>query len=340
VATAVVRYTAAAITDRGRKRTSNEDAFGYSVEHGVYLVCDGMGGAAAGEIASSLAVEEVLRLLTTRIEALSREPEKATGSSVSTASVLNASLNANLDAILALTGTASDGHGSNGHASNGHASNGHASSGHASNGHASSERTSSERTSSKHTSMPELAEEAVFAANEAIHARSQRNMRLSGMGTTLVGILAGPPETLEAESRLWILNVGDSRCYRLRDGHIELCTQDHSLVEEQIRMGRMTRAEAARSPLRNVITRALGTQGSVTPDVIESAVEPGDLFLLCSDGLTRELADETIEEILNAPVGGLNPRPASLDQLCENLVQAANKAGGNDNITCLIVRVD
>jgi protein phosphatase len=284
LATAVVRYTAAAITDRGRKRTSNEDAFGYSVEHGVYLVCDGMGGAAAGEIASSLAVEEALKLLTERIESIS-SGKSASGTETS---------GANLEL------------------------------------HSTNDRFA----------LPKLAEEAVLAANEAIHSRSQRNTRLSGMGTTLVGILAGPPDSHEADSRLWILNVGDSRCYRLRDGHIELCTQDHSLVEEQIRMGRMTRAEAARSPLRNVITRALGTQGSVTPDVIEAAVEPGDLFLLCSDGLTRELADETIEQILNTPVGGLNPRPASLDQLCENLVQAANKAGGNDNITCIIVRVD
>jgi serine/threonine protein phosphatase PrpC len=281
LATAVVRYTAAAITDRGRKRTSNEDAFGYSVEHGVYLVCDGMGGAAAGEIASSLAVEEALKLLTGRIDTMFHAAASQSAAN-------------SLEKIEA-------------------------------NGH---------------SPLPRLAEEAVFAANEAIHSRSQRNTRLSGMGTTLVGILAGPPEAVESDGKLWILNVGDSRCYRLRDGQIELCTEDHSLVEEQVRMGRMTRSEAARSPLRNVITRALGTQGSVTPDVIEAGVEPGDLYLLCSDGLTRELTDEAIETILNTTVGGLNPRPASLELLCESLVLAANKAGGNDNITCLIVRVE
>jgi len=264
VATAVVKYSAAAVTDRGRKRASNEDAFGYSVEHGVYLVCDGMGGAAAGEIASSLAVEEVLKLVTERREG------SDTGGSVE-------------------------------------------------------------------QRLPRIAEDAVFAANEAIHSRSQRNARLNGMGTTLVGLLAGLPDDLDPERRIWILNVGDSRCYRLRDGHIEQRTEDHSLVEEQIRMGRMTRAEAARSPLRNVITRALGTQPSVTPDVLEEEVEPGDLFLLCSDGLTRELADEKIEQILNA--GELRGE-AELEQVCEKLVQAANKAGGSDNITCLIVRVD
>jgi protein phosphatase len=278
VATAVAHYTAAALTDRGRRRGSNEDAFGYSVEHGVYLVCDGMGGAAAGEIASSLAVDEVLRLVTERLE------------------------------------------------------------------------TPAESVSN---SLPDLAQEAIVAANHAIHSRGQRSLRLSGMGTTLVGLLAGQPDSgRDSNPRAWILNVGDSRCYRLRKARLQLCTQDHSLVEEQIRLGRMTRSEAARSPLRNVITRALGTQSSVTPDVIEAEVEPGDLFLLCSDGLTRELSDERIESILNAGrnagrnagKGALNPTSessaAQLEELCARLVQAANKAGGHDNITCLLVRVD
>jgi PPM family protein phosphatase len=275
VATAVARYTAAAITDRGRKRGSNEDAFGYSAEHGVYLVCDGMGGAAAGEIASSLAVDEVLRLVSERLS------EKASAGSESE------------------TGAVSE-------------------------------------------IIPRIAAEAVLVANEAIHSRGQRNANLSGMGTTLVGLMVDAPDSnldsqLEAQSeerrRVWIFNVGDSRCYRMRNGSIEQCTQDHSLVEEQIRLGRMTRAQAARSPLRNVITRALGTQVSVTPDVIEVAVESGDLFLLCSDGLPREISDEKIESILNESHN-------ELEELCTRLIQAANKAGGHDNITCLLVRVD
>ena len=251
MATAVVRYTAAAVTDRGRKRPSNEDAFGFSVEHGVYLICDGMGGAAAGEIASSIAVDEVLRQLTTR-------PESG-------------------------------------------------------------------------MPLPELAEKAVCAANNAIYTRAQRNPRLNGMGTTLVALVV-------EERRVWVLNVGDSRGYRLRNGRIEQLTLDHSLVEEQVRMGRMTRAEAARSPMRNVITRALGTQSSVTPDVFEIEIEPGDLFLLCSDGLTRDLSDEKLESILNTPSSASAPTP--LEELCSCLIQAANKAGGHDNITSLLVRVD
>jgi PPM family protein phosphatase len=246
LATAVVRYTAAAVTDRGRKRPSNEDAFGFSVEAGVYVVCDGMGGAAAGEIASTLAVGEVLRLLKDRIQ------------------------------------------------NNG-------------------------------TALPAAAEEAVSVANEAIFSRAQRNHRLSGMGTTLV-VLA------TREQHVWVLNIGDSRCYRLRHERLVQLTRDHSLVEEQVRLGRMTPREALHSPLKNVITRALGTQSQVTPDVFELEAEPGDLFLLCSDGLTRELSDGEIQSLLS--------RQLSLESLSAELVDAAKKAGGHDNITCLLVRAE
>jgi PPM family protein phosphatase len=248
LSTTVLHYKAAAVSDRGRTRPTNEDAFGFSLEHGVFLVCDGMGGAAAGEIASSVAVDELLQLLSRRIA----DPET--------------------DAAVA---------------------------------------------------MPELAEEAVCAANQAIFSRSQRNYKLSGMGTTLVGLVA-------EERRVWVLNVGDSRCYRMRNRELEQITLDHSLVEEQVRLGRMTQSEALRSPLRNVITRALGTQNRVTPDIFELEVEQGDLFLLCSDGLTRELTDELIASLLRVEL--------PLDVLCARLVEAAKKAGGNDNITCILVR--
>lgn len=97
-------------------------------------------------------------------------------------------------------------------------------------------------------------------------------------------------------------------------------------------MGRMTPREALQSPLKNVITRALGTQSHVTPDVFEFEVEPGDLFLLCSDGLTRELSDTTIQELLNCG--------DTVEKLAAHLVEAAKKAGGHDNITCLLVRAE
>jgi protein phosphatase len=250
LASALVHYAAAAATDRGRKRPSNEDAFGFSVGDGVYVVCDGMGGAAAGEIASSLAVDEMLRRLRGRI---------------------------------------------------------------------------ADRTTDGAATLPLEAEKAVCAANEAIFSRSLRNVKLNGMGTTLVSLVA-------EERHVWVLNVGDSRCYRWRNRHLEQITQDHSLVEEQVRLGRMTPAEARHSPLRNVITRALGTESRVAPDVFELEAEPGDLFLLCSDGLTHELADAQIESLLNADI--------PLDELCNCMVEAAKKAGGHDNITCLLVRVE
>jgi protein phosphatase len=246
LATAVLHFLAAAATDRGRKRPSNEDAFGFSVEDGVFVVCDGMGGAAAGEIASSLAVDQVLHLLSDQCK--------------------NGSL-----------------------------------------------------------SLPMSAEKAIGAANDAIYTRSQRNQRLNGMGTTLVALAA-------RESHVWVLNIGDSRCYRLRGGCLEQLTLDHSLVEEQVRLGRMTSAEAKRSPLKNVITRALGTQSSVTPDVFSIEAEPGDMFLLCTDGLTRELPDAMIASLLGTG--------QSLAKLCACLVNAAKDAGGHDNITCLLVRAE
>lgn len=244
MATAAVHYAAAAITDRGRKRPSNEDAFGFSTEHGVYVVCDGMGGAAAGETASSTAVDEVLRVLSGR---------------------------------------------------------------------------------TAESSLPRLAEDAVFAANRAIYSRAQRNPRLAGMGTTLVSAVVD-------ETRVWVLNVGDSRCYRLREGLLEQLTLDHSLVEEQVRLGRMSRHDALRSPLRNVITRAVGTQSSVTPDCFQFEAKAGDIYLLCSDGLTREITDATIQALLLA--GG------PLQEQTARLVEAANRAGGHDNITCVLVQAN
>jgi protein phosphatase len=244
LATAAVHYAAAAVTDRGCKRPSNEDAFALSVERGIYVVCDGMGGAAAGEVASALAVNEFMRQLAHR---------------------------------------------------------------------------------SAEVPLPEAAEQAIRAANHAIYSRSQRNRKLSGMGTTLVALLVD-------ERRAWMVNIGDSRGYRLRNGRLEQITQDHSLVEEQVQMGRMSRAEAARSPLKNVITRALGTQSQVMADVFALEAEAGDLFLLCTDGLTRELSDSLIESLLSVDL--------PLNQLCERLVGAGNKAGGHDNITCLLVRAN
>jgi protein phosphatase len=283
-----VRYAAAAVSDVVSKRASNEDAFGLSAEDGIYLVCDGMGGAAAGEIASSMAVDEVLRRLS--------QPAVA-GPEATPVPLENRIV------------------------------------------------------------------EVVREANQTIFSRAQSDPQLNGMGTTLVGVAT-------QGRRVLVFNVGDSRCYRMRKTILEASSEakteesapqqtipeqsgpqqtitepplsaprkllqislDHSLVEEQVRMGHMTHEEAQHSNYRNVITRALGTQPVVEPDVFELEAAPGDIFLLCSDGLSGEITDTQMESMLEADL--------PLNELCARLVDAANHAGGHDNITCLLVRAE
>jgi protein phosphatase len=144
------------------------------------------------------------------------------------------------------------------------------------------------------------------------------------MGSTVVAAL------LRGHS-LAIGHVGDSRIYLLRTGTIQQLTQDHSLVMEQVRMGYITREQAESSELQNVILRALGTEAAVQPDVEDLMVLPGDVLLMTSDGLTRHLKDEEILEIVD--------QSRSLPQACDALVQTAKDRGGDDNITCLLLRI-
>ena len=239
----VLEFEAAGASDQGRTRKSNEDAFGLSLNDGDagcnFVVCDGMGGAAAGEIASRLAVDAMLH-------------------SMKSADVTR-----------------------------------------------------------------EAIQRAVDTANASVHRSAAQNPSQAGMGTTLVAMAT-------RGNRAWVAHVGDSRCYRLRNGHLERLTHDHSLVDEQVRLGQPTPAQAETSPMRNVITRAVGTQDAVDADLIEFAVIPGDLYLLASDGLMREVDDEKIALMLRAA--------GDLQQTCEQLIGAANEAGGHDNITCVLVR--
>jgi protein phosphatase len=266
------RLIYAMLTHRGRVRHGNEDTCAAAPEAGAFVVCDGMGGAAAGDIASTLAADTFLAHLTPPPQGT--EPQ--------------ARLNA-----------------------------------------------------------------AIQAANQAVYQQSRQSAKLAGMGTTLVALLHAPilngksvkrrTATDHTNSRatdpptLWLGHVGDSRCYRRRRGKLEQLTHDHSLVEEQLRAGQITAAQAAHSPMRNLITRAIGSQATVEADIQSHRPQPNDLYLLASDGLTHEVDDEEISTILSSI-----PKPPtaqSLTAACEALITAANRNGGRDNITVLLVAV-
>jgi len=162
-------------------------------------------------------------------------------------------------------------------------------------------------------------------ANAHIHELSHSNAEQAGMGTTLTAVYVG-------EREVSIAHVGDSRAYRLRDGELERLTEDHSLVDELLRQGRLTPEEALEHPQRSVITRALGPEGAVEVDTRSYTARDGDVYLLCSDGLTTMLAEDRLAELLLAH--------ASLREAGEALIAAANEAGGRDNITVVLLRIE
>ena len=165
----------------------------------------------------------------------------------------------------------------------------------------------------------------VQSANSQIHTLSQKDASRSGMGTTLTAALVEGDE-------ISIGHVGDSRAYLYRDGELKLLTSDHSLVEELRRQGRLTEEEAETHPQRSIITRALGPEAEVEVDTLTASARPGDVYLICSDGLTTMVKDAKITEILaDSP---------SLDEATTWLVNEANEAGGRDNITVVAFRLE
>ena len=169
--------------------------------------------------------------------------------------------------------------------------------------------------------------ETIEAANRRIHERARTDPELTGMGTTTTAVIVD----LEGEA-VAIGHVGDSRAYRLRGGKFERLTRDHSLVEEMRRKGQLTEAQAEDHPQRSIITRALGPEPEVEVDVQTVPAQPGDVFLICSDGLTTMLDDDHIARLLS--------RASSMDSAVRALVDEANRAGGRDNITVIAFRLD
>ena len=174
-------------------------------------------------------------------------------------------------------------------------------------------------------SLAERLRHAVTSANREILEAAHRNPELEGMGTTFVGILFG-------EERLALAHVGDSRAYLLRQGRLRPLTDDHSIVAELLRRQEITEEDAREHPHRHVLTRALGVRAKTEPDLAEMTPQCGDVFVLCSDGLTGHVGDEEIAQRLMAE--------DDLEVAAQGLVEAANEAGGLDNITVVLVRYE
>jgi PPM family protein phosphatase len=164
---------------------------------------------------------------------------------------------------------------------------------------------------------------AIRFANEQVYRAAQQGAGHRGMGATIVAVKC-------ADHRMSVAHVGDSRIYRLRASKLEQLTNDHSFVAEQVRNGKMTQEEADSSTMQNVLVRALGVDPAVEVDLNEVPLMEGDMVLLCSDGLTRELSDAQIAAVLGER---RNPEAAAAE-----LVELAKRAGGGDNVTVIVLR--
>ncbi len=169
--------------------------------------------------------------------------------------------------------------------------------------------------------------ETIATANRTIHELARADPSRAGMGTTLTAAIVDA-----AADEVAIGHVGDSRAYRLRGGKLEQLTRDHSLVEEMRRQGQLTDAQAEDHPQRSIITRALGPEPEVEPDVQTVPAAPGDVFLICSDGLTTMLGEAKIAKLLAGA--------SSMSAAVRALVDEANRAGGRDNITALAFQLE
>jgi len=169
-----------------------------------------------------------------------------------------------------------------------------------------------------------LVKQAIEKANKSIYQTAQSQPQCHGMGTTLVTLAF-------YEDRLTIAHIGDSRLYRLRGGIFEQVTSDHSLLQELIDKGFYTPEEAKNSLNRNLVTRAMGIELNVAPDLQEEVVIPGDMYLMCSDGLSDLVEDEEIHTTLKT-------HGKDLETACKRLVQIANDKGGKDNISVILAR--
>jgi len=166
--------------------------------------------------------------------------------------------------------------------------------------------------------------DAVIEANENVFASSSENEQYQGMGTTVVALLF-------YDGHFTVAHVGDSRLYRFRDGRLEQITRDHSLTQELVDRGFYTSEQARNSMNKNLVTRAIGVDESVEIDMLEDDVQAGDIYLLCSDGVTDMLEDEIISDTISS-------NSEDLEKIASELVRLSNTSGGNDNISAILAR--
>lgn len=241
-----MHFSCAARTDTGIVRSGNEDNYLMLADRGVFIVADGMGGHAAGEVASEMAV----RIIAKELGSLRGLSDAEAGDRI------------------------------------------------------------------RHS---------IVNANQTIYERTLTEHDKRGMGTTTTALILMP-------RRYLIGQVGDSRAYLLRDGEFFQVTKDHSYVQEQVDLGLLTAEQARVHPYSNVITRCIGANSDVVPDVYYGSLRTGDVLLLASDGLTGMLEDEQLSAILRS---GAEPQ-----EMVDRMINEANRRGGLDNITAIIVRID
>ncbi len=240
------------ISDVGCVRRSNEDSIGLFPELNLYIVADGMGGHAAGEVASQLAVGQISQFFQRSVGVTDEDATRPT---------------------------------------------------------------------SQHTEFQ--LSQAVRHANQQIFSASTKNPALGGMGTTIVVLLATPYEVN-------IAFVGDSRVYLHQNGGIQQLTDDHSLVNQYVKKGLITPEAAETHPQKHVLSRALGTAPEVEVETISRIPSPGDIYLLCSDGLSNKLSASELNRLMLETTGGL-------DAVGNRMVQLAKENGGEDNISVVLV---
>jgi PPM family protein phosphatase len=249
------RIEVAGQTDVGRKRAHNEDSFAIYSEHGLYIVADGMGGHASGEVASKLAIDTMRDFFAST----ANDPEKTWPYKMDRSK--------GYEENRLITG--------------------------------------------------------VKLSNLRIYQNARDNSKQRGMGTTIVALFA-------VEDGVYIAHVGDSRVYRIRRGYLTQLTEDHSLLNDYKKMKKLSDEEIEAFPHKNVIVRALGMKETVKVDTRFEQPEPGDILLLCSDGLAGPVSDaEILQVVSSAP---------DLQSAAQRLVEVANEHGGPDNITAVLTR--